>query len=415
MHAELIAVGAELTSGHTINTNATYLARRLQKLGIICRRHVAVGDDPAEIVDALNEAMRRASLVIVTGGLGPTFDDLTMEAIAQATGRRLVQVPAVAARIRQFYRRHHRRLNRLALRQALLPEGGHALPNPDGTAPGLWLSLDETVLVALPGVPREMRAIMEQSVLPRLRRRAGAAQAILSRTIRTVGLVELQIQEMLRRMTIPSSVQIGLYPHLMMVDVRFTATDSSAPRAASSLNRLERELRRRVGEAVYGLDEQTLEEAVGAVLQRRHFTLAVAESCTGGLVSDQLTNVPGSSAYFLLSVVAYHNRAKQKLLGVSQQLLSRHGAVSAPVARAMAQGVRAKAGADLGLAITGIAGPSGGTKQKPVGLVYVALADRRRTAVKRFLFPGDRLAIKQRTCQMALDWLRRFTLSQHSP
>jgi len=425
MHAELLAIGSELTQGHTVNTNAAYLARRLGELGIAVTRQVVVADDRTAIVESLRAALDHSDLVITTGGLGPTFDDLTVEAIADATNRPLATRPEVARAIRTFYRRHRRRLNRLALRQACLPVGALALPNPVGTAPGVWLPLDlpaprlgvqraarqagGALLVALPGVPREMQAIMEDSVLPRLRRRTGRP-FIASRTIRTVGLVELQIQAVLRQLSIPAFVQVGLYPHLGAVDVRLTATGTPQQRALRTLNRLERALRRRLGSAVYGLDEQMLEGVVGEALARQHKTLAVAESCTGGLVSDRITNVPGSSRYFLLSVVVYGNRMKETLLGVASSLLARHGAVSAPVAAAMAQGVRKQADSAIGLAITGIAGPTGATPNKPVGLVYLALADRRRNAVKRCHFRGDRVAIKYQASQAALDGLRRWVL-----
>ena len=411
MQAEVMAVGTELTSGHTVNTNAAYLARRLQQIGIPVLRHTAVPDERTAVIQALREALTRADLVLVTGGLGPTFDDLTMEAIAAATGRRLVFIASAARRVRLFYRAFHRRLNRLALRQAYLPEGGLALANPIGSAPGLWLALDDRgpIVVALPGVPQEMRAIVEQSVLPRLARRTPRT-ALLSRTLRTAGLVELQIQAILARLAIPDTIQVGLYPHLMTVDVRLTAMGPSRSRARQALARVERRLRRRLGEHVYGVDEETLEAVVGRLLLRRRWTIAIAESCTGGLVSDRITNVPGSSRYLLQSVIAYHNQAKERLLGVRPALLRRHGAVSAPVANAMAQRVRQVVQADLGLAITGIAGPGGGSRAKPVGLVYLALADRARTVVRRCQFHGDRLAIKHQAAQTALDWLRRRTL-----
>jgi nicotinamide-nucleotide amidase len=406
MRAEVVAIGSELTSGHTVNTNAAYLARRLQGLGFPCAKHTAAADEKTGIVESLKAALSRSDLVIATGGLGPTDDDITMEAVAEAVGRRLVREPGAARTIRVFYRRHRRRISQLALRQADVPVGATALPNPIGTAPGLWLPLTEgKLLVALPGVPREMRAIMERSVEPRLRRRQ-KGRVLVSRTIRTVGLVELQIQALLRRLSISSSVEVGLYPHLGMVDVRFTVMGKSRSQARRILNRLEGALRRRLGPLVYGVDDQTLEEATGEALVRRRQTLAIAESCTGGLVSDRLTNVPGSSRYVLMAVVAYHNRIKQELLGVSAKALARYGAVSAPVARSMARGVRRRAHADVGLAITGIAGPTGGTANKPVGLVYLALADQRRSLVKRCLFHGDRLAIKEQACQSALAFLR---------
>lgn len=408
MDAEILSIGSELTSGQTVNTNAAYLARRLREAGLDCPRQAAVADERTLIVQSVREALRRSRLLLITGGLGPTFDDLTMAAIAQATGRRLVLVPAVARRIRAFCRRHQRSLTAPALRQAYLPQGATALPNPIGSAPGVWLALGGTILVALPGVPQEMRAITEASVLPRLRRRA----PIRSRTLRTVGVVELEIQRLLKTVPIPAGMALGLYPNLRAVDVCLTMRGSSSQAARRALGAVERAIRARLGAAVYGLDEQTLESVVGEALAARHKTLAVAESCTGGLVSDRLTNVPGSSRYLLAALVAYHNRAKREWLGVPEGLLLRDGAVSAPVARAMAQGIRRRAGADVGLAVTGIAGPGGGTPAKPVGLVYLAVADARGSAVERARFQGERAAIKGQAVQMALNLLRKRLLGR---
>jgi len=409
MHAELLTIGSELTSGATLNTNAAYLALRLAELGIPCQRHVTVSDESPSLTAALREALARCDLLITTGGLGPTFDDLTMERIAHVTGRPLRFHATVATTIRRFYSRRHRRLQRAALRQAWLPQGGQPLPNPLGTAPGLWLQLPQQRIIALPGVPREMRAIMERSVLPRLKR-LGAGRAIESLTLRTAGIVELSIEAMLRRLRIPPNVQVGLYPHLRMVDVRLTATAPSRSAARRALARVERPLRRALGEDLYGTDEDTLEAVIGRLLVTHRKTLAVAESCTGGLVCDRLTNVSGSSRYLRAGIVAYHNDIKRRQLGVSDDVLTRDGAVSAQVAGRMANGVRRLARTDMGLAITGIAGPTGATRNKPVGLVYLALADGRRTITRRCQFFGDRLSIKMQAAQTALDFLRRHLI-----
>jgi nicotinamide-nucleotide amidase len=405
MEAELLTIGSELMSGSTVNTNAAFLARRLAEAGIPCQRQVAVSDDRASLSRALREALDREEVLITTGGLGPTFDDLTMACLAEMTGRPLVFHRAVARAIRRFYAQRHRRLQRAALRQAWLPQGGQPLPNPLGTAPGLWLRLPQQLLIALPGVPWEMRAILERSVLPRLKR-LGAWCAIESRTLRTVGLVELSIERLLRRLKIPDTVQVGLYPQLRMVDVRLTATAGSRDAARRALSRVERPLRRALGRHLYGADEETLEGVVGALLVKRRKTLAVAESCTGGLLCDRLTNVSGSSRYLKAGVVAYHNDIKRHQLGVPDGVLARFGAVSAQVAGRMAEGVRRLAGADVGLATTGIAGPTGATRRKPVGLVYLALADGRRTITQRCQFFGDRASIKAQAAQAALDGLR---------
>ena len=411
MHAELLTIGAELTSGATVNTNAAYLARRLAELGIPCRRQVTVGDERHTLVEALRSALRRSTLVVTTGGLGPTFDDVTLEAIAEATSRPLVYHRRVAAIIRRFYTRHHRALQHAALRQASVPQGAAALLNPIGTAPGIWLPLEGPILIALPGVPGEMRAIMERHVLPRLKR-LGGAQAIESRTLRTVGIVELSIEALLRRMRIPDGVEVGLYPHLRAVDVRLTAFATSRSAARKLLTGVEHRLRRALGPVVYGVDEDTLEAVVGRLCVAQHRTVAVAESCTGGLLCDRITSVSGSSRYFRAGLIAYHNDVKRRCLGVSEATLARDGAVSAATAKQMAEGVRRLAEASVGVSVTGIAGPTGGTSRKPVGMVYLGLSDGRRTMSRRCQFFGDRRAIKTQAAQTALDWLRRSLLSR---
>ncbi len=406
MRVELLTIGSEVIRGATLNTNAAYLARRLGSLGWIGRRQVTVPDEPAALRAALREALERAQVVITTGGLGPTFDDVTAAAIAAATGLPLVPSGSAAAHVRRFYKAHHRRLQRAALRQALVPAGAAALPNALGTAPGLWLQLPHTLLIALPGVPGEMRWVFEHAVLPRLRRLA-RGPALAASMIRTVGIVELRIEHALRRLRLPANVEVGLYPHLQAVDVQLTATAPTARQAARTLRQADRAVRRALGAFVYGSGEDTLEAVVGRLCVARRATVALAESCTGGLVAKRLTDVAGSSRYMRGGIVAYHNDMKRKLLGVPAHLLSRHGAVSPQVVRAMAEGARRLTGASVGLSITGIAGPSGGSAKKPVGLVYLAVADRRGTRVLRRQFHGDRAGIRAQAAQVALDGLRR--------
>lgn len=420
MRVELLTIGSELLSGATVNTNAAFLARRLAELGLPCGRQTAVRDRQPEVVAALREAVGRADLLILTGGLGPTFDDVTVSAIAQALGRPLVSRSDVVAQIRRFYARRHRRLRRVALRQACLPEGAQPLWNALGTAPGVWLrcrsddaghpASSPCTVVALPGVPREMQAMFDRNVVARLRRLPGRT-AMASVTIRTIGVVELHIQHLLRRLRIPAGLEIGLYPDLQAVDVRFTAVAPTATAARRRVARAARQLERALGSAVYGRGGRRLEEAVGECLARRRLRIAVAESCTGGLIASRLTDVPGSSRYVRGALVAYHNEIKQVSLGVPAALLARYGAVSAPVARAMARGIRRLAGSDIGLSVTGIAGPSGGSAAKPVGVVYLALAHGGRVRVRRYRFVGNRAAINAQAAQLALDWVRCEALS----
>ena len=403
---ELLTIGSELISGSTLNTNAAHLGRRLGEVGLTCARHVTVPDERSAVAAALREALRRCELLIITGGLGPTFDDITIEAIAQVTQRPLTYVPSVARQIRRFYTRRHRRLQRAALRQAYLPQGARALPNAVGTASGLWLVLPGQTVVALPGVPREMREILDRHVLPRLKR-LGTLPAIETLTIRTVGMVELQIEPVLRRLRIPQTVEMGLYPHLRAVDIRLTVKHASRRTARQQLGRLARRLTRALGEAVYGTGVETLEGVIGQLLLRRRQTLGIAESCTGGLVSNRITDVPGSSRYLRGSIVAYHNDLKRGALAVPRPLLMRHGAVSAQVARAMAQGIRHVTGARLGLSITGVAGPSE-QEGKPVGTIFIGVDHEKAARGHATRYQMARADVKMRAVTSALFQLRQL-------
>lgn len=405
MDAELLTIGSELVSGATVNTNAAEIARALAGVGVRVARQVAVADAHEPLRRAVLDALQRTPLVITTGGLGPTFDDITIETIAEATGRPLTFHADVAAAVTRFYSRRHRTLQRAALRQAYLPEGAEALRNPLGTAPGMWLQVTGGLIVSMPGVPREMHAMLTDEVMPRLRTLPGRP-ATASRTIRTVGIVELSIEQILRRLRLPREIDVGLYPNLRAVDVRLTVHGASAAHSRRVLARAESRLTRALGDAVYGMDDDSLEGVIGQALARARRTLAVAESCTGGLLAHRLTNVPGSSAYVRGGVVAYHNDLKSGALGVPPRTIAQHGAVSAQTAKAMAEGVRRMAGADVGLAVTGIAGPDGGTRAKPVGLVFLGLASSRRVEAQRHQFFGDRASIKAQAAQTALNWLR---------
>ncbi|MBI3010385.1 MAG: competence/damage-inducible protein A [Candidatus Omnitrophica bacterium] len=406
MQAELITIGAELLNGATVNTNAAYLARRLAQVGLCLVRQTTVSDEPSQIAAAVQEAFSRSEIVLTTGGLGPTFDDTTLSAIAQATQQPLVFCSKAAANVQRFYSQAHRKLKDAAWRQAWLPEKAVALPNPLGTACGIWLSWKGGLLICLPGVPREMQVILEQSVLPGLKKhlRSTASAYCL---LRTVGLFELSIEAFLQRLRLPEGLTVGLYPHLRLVDIGLSAQASSAALAKRHLNETVHALCRHLGKAVYGTNGDTLESIIAKEFIRRHWTLAVAESCTGGLLSDTLTNVPGSSGYFRGSTIAYHNDVKLSQLKVSRNALKHQGAVSATVAQQTASGIRELLHAKIGLSITGIAGPKGGSPSKPVGLVFIGLADGRTIKSRRFQFTGDRISIKWQAVQTALDWLRQ--------
>jgi nicotinamide-nucleotide amidase len=411
VRAEIIAIGSELLLGGVADTNSLYLADELLKLGIEVRYKTVIGDDPRDIEEALRHALGRAHLVVTTGGLGPTQDDLTRKIVARVTGRRLVLHDEALAAITQHLMARQRRVTAEQTTQALIPMRAQVLPNPVGTAPGFFLVKDERVLVCLPGIPSELTRMVSDTGLAWLEPLMGQAArgALLHRRLRTFGLAESEVDVRLQDLyTAERHAVIGLRAGDYGVDVSITVRGRQAESAESVVKRLERAIRERLGDHLYATGSQTMQGVVAMKLKARALTVAVAESCTGGLTSQRLTSVPGSSAYFDRGLVTYSNRAKMDLLSVPDVLLRSRGAVSGEVALAMAKGVRDRSGADLGLAITGIAGPSGGMKDKPVGLVFLALADKRNAVSRSHLFGGDREVIRRRASQAALDLLRRY-------
>ncbi len=414
--AELISVGTELLLGQITDTNATYICQRLAECGLPVYFRQTVGDNFQRVQEAFRLAWSRAELVVFTGGLGPTEDDLTKEAVAAALGAELVEDPDSLAHLEQFFARRGRTMTPNQRRQALIPKGAVAIPNRWGTAPGVFWEVDGRVVVMVPGVPREMRGMVDEFVVPELRRRGWVGEEVIrSRVLRTVGIGEGQLEEMIRDLIHTTNPTVAPLAHVGEVHLRITAR-GAPEEVAHLLDEAEARLRDRLGDAVYGVDNQTLDEVVGTLLRQAGLRVAVAESCTGGLVGERLTAVPGSSAYFLGGVVAYSNEAKVQLLGVARALLEQFGAVSAEVAEAMARGVREAFRADVGVAVTGIAGPGGGTEAKPVGRVFLALADEQgcRSARSDFGEEPGREGIRRLASQAALNLLRRYVLERGS-
>ncbi|HEY8426383.1 MAG TPA: competence/damage-inducible protein A [Limnochordales bacterium] len=411
MRAEIVTIGTELLLGQIIDTNSAYLARKLGELGYDTYFRQTVGDNHRRAVMAVSLALERADVVIVTGGLGPTEDDVTRDVVAAAVGVPLEESAEALAQVTAYFERVGRPMAPTQRRQALVPKGARIVPNPVGTAPGfVWEGTDRAV-VALPGPPGELKAMMESWVGPYLAERArsrGQAGVIVSRLLHFVGIGEADLEQrlldLLHGRTNPT---LATYAGTGQVSLRITARAADEATARGMIGPVEQEVLARVGAYCYGFDDETLEAVVVRALARRGWKLAVAESCTGGLVGDRLTNVPGASEVLLEDVVAYSNEAKQRRLGVEAALIQEHGAVSEACARAMAEGVRRSAGADVGLAITGIAGPGGGTPEKPVGLVYMAVATPAATVAERHRFGGDRLHVKARAATTALALLRR--------
>ncbi len=404
-------MGTELLLGQITDTNATFICRELAAIGVDVYFRTTLGDNLGRIVEAIRLAAARSDVVLLTGGLGPTPDDVTREAIAEATGRPLREDPASRRAIEEYFRKLEREPTAANFKQALIPEGGRAIPNGAGTAPGVFLEHEGTVIIALPGVPREMEQMMRRFVLPELRARRPEGLIIKSRVLRVIGLGESNVvkmaEEILARQTNPTIAPLAGRGEVLL---RITAKCSSEQEADERIAETEAQLRQVLGEHIYGVDQATLEEDVVGRLIRAGKTIAVAESCTGGLIGNRITNVSGSSRCFPGGVVAYANEAKMALLGVDQDLLAKHGAVSAEVAAAMATGVRELFRADLGVSATGIAGPTGGTAEKPVGLVFIGLATAESVVTERHHFLRDRLDNKFRTSQAALALVRSYLL-----
>jgi nicotinamide-nucleotide amidase len=409
--AEIVTVGDELLIGQVVNTNQAFIAERVNALGIRIGHMTTVGDEAGEIVSAFEAGWRRSDVLIVTGGLGPTHDDVTRTAVCRFMETDLVADEGVRRNIESLIADRNIPWTAAMDDQTMVPRSAVILTNPVGTAPGLWCQRDGRILVVMPGVPYEMRAIMERSVLPRL----GAlhhGRVIVQRTLRTTGIPESRLAERIGDLTaVLESAKLAFLPSPRGVRLRITIEGRDAEEARELAERVESRIRSKVGVFLYGSGDLELEEVIGSLLRERDFTLAIAESCTGGEIASRITNVSGSSAYFERGVVAYSNRSKADLLGVPEDLMARTGAVSAEVAAAMAAGVRARAGTTLGLSTTGIAGPTGGTGDKPVGLVWIGVADDRGATASRRMFGGHRTLIKERASEAALEVLRRRILS----
>ena len=405
--AEIIAVGSELLTPFRTDTNSLWLTDRLNTVGVEVKLKTIVGDDDARLEETIRDALKRSGIVVLTGGLGPTEDDITRKIAARALGRRLSLDEGVLEDIRAKFLRWGRKMPEINARQAMVMEGAEVLPNPNGSAPGMYLEHDSRVVVLLPGPPREMKPMFDTLVLPKLSERAGGVR-VARRVLRVAGLGESAVDERIAPVyTQYKNPQTTILFTNTDIEIHLTAQGKTGQEAELLLDGLSGQLEERLGDSVFAFRGETMEQVVGLRLAVNGFTVAVAESCTGGLIAHRLTEVPGSSSYFMEGVVTYSNEAKTRLLGVPEELIERHGAVSAEVAEAMAEGVKRRAGVDFGLSVTGVAGPGGGTDEKPVGLGYVALSDDAHTEHRRIMLPGDRHLIRWRASQAALDLLRR--------
>ena len=409
MNAEILAVGTELLMGQIANTNAQYLSRRLNDLGINVYYHSVVGDNPKRLKESLRLALQRSDVVITTGGLGPTQDDLTKETIAEAMGRKLVMHEETYLGIKAFFEKLNRKMVENNAKQAMLPEDSIIIPNPNGTAPGCIIENDGKTIVMFPGPPKEMNPMFEETVFPYFEKKTG--QVIESRMLKIFGIgeseVEMRLLDLIDSQTNPT---LATYVGVGDVILRVTARCENKGEGLALMAPLVEQIQSRMDGQVYSLDGENLEEVVVKLLMDKKLTVSVAESCTGGMLAARFINVPGISGFFSKSYVTYSNQAKIDELGVSEETLKAYGAVSPQTALEMVRGLAHKTGADAALAVTGIAGPDGGTPEKPVGLVYAAAYLKGQTQTKEIRLAGNRERIRTMACLHSLDLLRKMLL-----
>lgn len=405
--AEIIAIGDELLIGQVVNTNAAWIAAELNAIGIEVVRMTAVGDDRAEILESMQAASRRASLILMTGGLGPTKDDITKTALCEYFGVGMRFDESIFGQVETLLQNRRIPMSDSHRSQASVPEGCHPVPNSLGTAPGIWFEKEHRIYVALPGVPFEMKEMMTNHLLLRLKEHF-RGDAIIHRTVLTTGAGESQISEMIAswESALPAAIRLAYLPQPGLVRLRLSARGKDAHELKNGIEDQVNRLKLLIPDLIFGYDDDSLEGVIGQRLAEAHQTLATAESCTGGYIAHLITSVPGSSTYFMGSVVSYANYVKEQELGVLTGSLMQYGAVSEQVAAEMAGGIRSRFNVDYAIATTGIAGPDGGTPEKPVGTVWIAIASAKGTVARKFFFKDDRLRFIRRTSLAALNMLR---------
>lgn len=414
LSAEIIAIGSELLTPQRTDTNSLWLTEKLNGVGVEVMLKTIVGDDELRLEETIRDALKRSDIVITTGGLGPTEDDVTRQVSARAVGSELVYHENLETDLRERFRRWGREMPEINKRQAFVIDGAEVLPNPNGSAVGMLLPLDSKFLAVLPGPPREMRPMFERFVLPRV---AEISDGILvrRRVLRVSGMGESAVDEVIAPIyKAYENVQTSILFSRVEIEIHLAAKSTSADEADAMLAELAEKIASALGPAVFATNGETMEEIVGQLLMARTQTLSVAESCTGGLIGMRLTEVPGSSAYFTEGAVTYSNEAKMRTLKVSEKTLIDYGAVSAETAEAMSAGMRERSGTDHAISVTGIAGPDGGSDEKPVGTVFIGYSNAKRTRSVKLVLPGDRELIRWRSSQAALDYLRRQILKANN-
>lgn len=412
LSAEIIAIGSELLTPEKTDTNSLWLTGQLNEIGIDVKLKTIVGDDAARLEETVRDAMRRSDVVITTGGLGPTEDDITRVCTAKAVGRELTYHDDIETHLRERFRAWGREMPEINKRQAYVIDGADILPNPNGSAVGMYLENGEKRLIVLPGPPRENQPMFTEHVLPRLREITGEV-FVRRRVLKVSGLGESAVDEIAAPIyTRYPTVQTSILFNKSEVEIHAAATSGSEAEAQSTVDTLADELATALGISIFSTDGESMEAVVGRLLKERGETIATAESCTGGLIARRLTEVAGSSEYFLEGAVTYSNEAKTRMLGVDPEIFVRFGAVSAECAEAMAIGSRSASGADHAISVTGIAGPGGGSEEKPVGTVFIGYCGPSGTRTVRMVLPGDRYLIRWRSSQAALDVLRRRLMAE---
>ena len=407
IRATVICIGNEILLGHINNTNAQYISQRLVSIGIKSPLHISIPDNHQTIVSFIRNSLADSDIVALTGGLGPTVDDVTLECISMALHKKLIFNKKVAEHIKAHFKKRKLKMPKNNLRQALIPEGAKYILNNIGSAPGLIISIGKKVLLALPGVPFEMHDMLEKTVLAYLKKYFLPDLIIKSRVIKITGLAESKVNEKVEDiLKISGNVQMGIYPHPEEITVKITVTDKSAKKVNSTINKIEKRVKSRLGNYIFGYDNEKLEKIAGKLLLKKKKTLSIAESCTGGLLANRITDISGSTKYFRMGVVTYSNELKNKVLNIPIETIKKHGAVSRQVASLMAKNVRKLSNSSIGIGISGIAGPAGGTKKKPVGLIYIALSTKTKTVCKEHRFLGQREIIKFKATQAALNMIR---------
>jgi nicotinamide-nucleotide amidase len=412
MKAQIITIGDEILIGQTLNSNAAFIGEKLTEIQLDISKSTTIGDNAAHILHEFSEAFKNNSVIIVTGGLGPTHDDITRKCIVDFFETELIFDKSVLADVHELFTKRGREVTKTNEDQALVPKIAEIIRNKRGTAPGSWIEKDDKIFISMPGVPYEMKMMMDEFVIPKLKEKFKPVEGkVLTKNLLTTGIPESYLYEKLGDLDgLLNGAKLAFLPNQFGVKMRITVIGENEEDAKDKMVEIEQKIRTNIGRYIYGYGEILIEEVTGRLLKERDLKIAVAESCTGGLISSRFTNISGSSEYFDQGMVTYNNAAKVESLKVNEDSLEKFGAVSIEIARQMAEGIKAVSGADIGLAVTGIMGPTGATEDKPVGLVYIGICDDKVCSAKEFKFGDDRLLNKDRTAQAAIDMVRRHLL-----